>query len=240
MSSTIELNDFVEVSYTGKLEDGKIFDTNNETIAKTSKIYSQKQKYGPIKICVGEHQILEGIDKELVGKEIGKTYTLNIPCELGFGKRDIKKVQLVPLSTFNEHKVKPFKGLQVDFDGQIGIVQRISGGRVMVNFNHPLAGKDLIYEIEVLQKITDPVQKVQAYIGHIMPIKAEHMDITLKEKTLNIALPFEVPESFREAMTEKFTRLIEEVNTIEFSKKDVDLSQHIPEHLHGPNCNHQH
>ena len=240
MSSAIALNDFVEVTYIGKLEDGKIFDTNNESVAKTHKIHSAKQKYGPIKICVGEHQILEGIDKELIGKEIGKKYTLKIPSELGFGKRDIKKVQLVPLSTFNEHKVKPFKGLQVDFDGQIGVVQRISGGRVMVNFNHPLAGKDLIYELEILQKITNPVEKVQAYIGHIMPIKTEHMDVTLRDNTLNISLPFEVPESFREAMTEKFTRLISEVSKVEFSKKEIDLSNHKPEHLHGPNCNHQH
>ncbi|MAG61071.1 peptidylprolyl isomerase [archaeon] len=240
MSSTIALNDFVEVTYTGKLEDGKIFDTNIESVAKANQIHSPKQKYGPIKICVGEHQILEGIDKELIGKEIGNKYTLNISYELGFGKRDIKKVQLVPLSTFKEHKVKPFKGLQVDFDGQIGIVQRISGGRVMVNFNHPLAGKDLIYEVEVLQRITDPTEKVKAYIGHIMPIKQEHLDINLKDKTLQIALPFEVPESFQEAMTEKFTHLIKEVEKIEFSKKEVDLSNHTPEHIHGPNCNHNH
>lgn len=228
MSSTIKLNDFVEVSYTGKLEDGTIFDTNNEAVAKANKIFSPKQKYGPIKICVGEHQILEGIDKELVGKEVGKDYTLNIPSELGFGKRDIKKVQLVPLSTFKEHKVKPFPGLQVDFDGQIGIVQRVSGGRVMVNFNHPLAGKDLVYEVKILQKITDPKEKIQSYIGHIMPIKAEHMDIEIKDKVLKLALPFELPESFCEAMTEKFTKVIEEIDKVEFSKKEVDLSNHTP------------
>lgn len=240
MSSTIKLNDFVEVTYTGKLEDGKIFDTNDESIAKANKIHSPKQKYGPIKICVGEHQILEGIDKELIGKEIGKDYTLNISSEFGFGKRDIKKVQLVPLSTFKEHKVKPFKGLQVDFDGQIGVVQRVSGGRVMVNFNHPLAGKDLIYNITVLQKIINPKEKVESYISHIMPIKAEHMEIKIEDKTLKLALPFEVPESFREAMTEKFTRLINEIEKVEFSKKEVDLTDHTPEHIHGPNCNHNH
>lgn len=239
MSSTIELKDFVEVVYTGKLEDGTVFDTNSEAVAKEQKIHSPKQKYGAIKICVGEHQILEGIDQGLVGKEVGKTYTLEIPTELGFGKRDVKKVQLVPLSTFKEHKVKPFKGLQVDFDGQIGVVQRVSGGRVMVNFNHPLAGKSLVYEVEVLQKITDPTEKVQSYIGHIMPIKPEHMDVKVDKKKLTISLPFDVPDSFKEAMTEKFKDVIAEIEEITFAKKEVDLGNSATkDHVHGPNCNH--
>ena len=63
------------------------------------------------------------------------------------GKKDVKKVQLVPLATFKEHKLNPHPGLQVDFDGKIGTVMRVSGGRVMVNFNHPLSGKEIIYEI---------------------------------------------------------------------------------------------
>ncbi len=238
MTSTINQGDFVEVIYTGKTTDGILFDTNSEEIAKAHKIHSPKQSYGPVKICVGEHQILEGIDQALVGKEIGKKYTLNIPAELGFGKRDVKKVQLVPISTFKEHKVKPFKGLQVDFDGQIGVVQRISGGRVMVNFNHPLSGKELVYEVQVMQKITDTKEKVVAFLGHIMPIKKEHLDVDIKDKKLTLALPFDLPESFTEAMTEKFTKVIDGIESVAFEKKEVEMGEKTQEHVHGPNCKH--
>ena len=243
MSNTINTGDFIEVIYTGSTNDGVTFDTNVEAIAKEKKIFSAKQKYDPVKICVGEHQILEGIDQSLNGKELGQKFTLNIPAELGFGKRDVKKVQLVPMTTFDEHKVKPFKGLQVDFDGQIGVVQRISGGRVMVNFNDPLSGKELVYDVEVLKKITDTTEQAKAYISHIMPIKPEHLDISVKDKTLVLCLPFDLPDSFREAMTEKFQKVLSDIEKVEFTKKLVDLSKENPttlkgEHTHGPNCHH--
>jgi FKBP-type peptidyl-prolyl cis-trans isomerase 2 len=260
MTNTIKKGDFVKLNYTGATKDGTTFDTSIKKVAKDQKIYSEKQKYQPVKICVGEHQILEGIDQNLIGKQIGDQFTIDIPTELGFGKRDVKKVQLVPLSTFNEHKIKPFKGLQVDFDGQIGVVQRISGGRVMVNFNHALAGKDLVYEIELLNRITDPIEQATAYLSHIMPIKPEHIQIKFKDSTLSIILPFDIPESFSIAMTKKFQDLISNVKEVVFSKKTIDIPPNStskssnknskdglplnPEphlstpHQHGPNCDH--
>ena len=242
MSDKIQKGDFVEVIYTGATKEGTTFDTNIETVAKGKKIYSAKQKYAPVTICVGEHQILEGIDQSLTDKRIGEKYTIEIPCELGFGKRDVKKIKLVPISTFNEHKIKPFKGLQVDFDGEIGVVQKIDGGRVMVNFNHPLSGKDLVYQVEVIKKITDCTEQAKAYLSHIMPIKPEHLGLEIKNKILTITLPFDIPQSFSEAMTGKFQKVLSDIDDVKFTKKEVDLSKEgapIPApHEHGPNCHH--
>ena len=62
-------------------------------------------------------------------------------------------VRLIPLSEFKEHNVNPVPGMTVDFDGKPGVIMRRTGGRVMVNFNHPLAGKEVVYDVIINKKI---------------------------------------------------------------------------------------
>ena len=150
MPEKIKLHDFVEVEYTGKLPDGLVFDTTVAEVAQQHNIHSDKMKYGPATVCVGEKQLLPGLDEQLVDKEVGKEYTVTLPPEHAFGKRDVKKVKIIPMNTFREHKTEPHPGLQIDVDGEVGTVNNISGGRVIVNFNHPLAGKELEFHVEVL------------------------------------------------------------------------------------------
>ena len=73
----IKKQDFVEIEYTGKLkEENIIFDTTDEKVAKENKLHGHD--YGPIIICVGEEQLLKGIDKNIEGKEIGKEYDIDV------------------------------------------------------------------------------------------------------------------------------------------------------------------
>ncbi len=104
MAETIKEKDFIELEFTGRLaHDNSIFDTNVEKIAKENNLFNPKVPYQPVIICVGEKQVLPGLDKALVGKELGKDYKTEFGAEEGFGKKDVKKVQLVPLSTFTEN-----------------------------------------------------------------------------------------------------------------------------------------
>ena len=154
MAEIIKKHDFVELEYTGKLKDsGMIFDTTDEGIAKKENIYNKNMIYGALVICVGEAQILKGLDEQLEGKEIGKQITVDISPEQGFGKKDASLLKLVPMTLFKKQDIMPMPGLQVNIDGAIGTIRTVTGGRIIVDFNHPLSGKYLIYEVKVNKKI---------------------------------------------------------------------------------------
>jgi len=92
----VSKKDFIEVEYTGKIKDGNIiFDTTDEKVAKENNLEANSD-YGPVVICIGEQQLLKGLDKNLEGKDIGKEYDIDIDPEDGFGKKNAKLIQLIP------------------------------------------------------------------------------------------------------------------------------------------------
>ncbi len=210
MAETIQVHDFVEVDYTGKLPDGSVFDTTSADVARKSAIVSEKTSYGSLVICVGERQILPGIDAQLVGKEVGREYMMNLSAEQAFGKRDIKKMKIVPINNFREHNLLPQPGLQVDVDGEIGFVTSVSGGRVIVNFNHPLAGKDVVYSVLVKRKVTDVKEKIEYYISSTFRLKKEvvHVVVDMGAGKAQVEVPFMLPAQFFEAMSKKLQDIV--------------------------------
>ena len=221
MAETIKTHDFVELDYTGKLTDGTIFDTTSEEVAHQAEIPHDHGSLKPMVVCVGEKQLLPGLDDELEGKEVGKKYTVNLQPEQAFGKRDIKKMRIVPMSTFKEHKVQPQPGLQIDIDGERGTVSRVSGGRVIVNFNHPLAGKEVVYEIIVNRKITDKAEQVKSFLNATLRIPEEQIKVEIVEGKAEVELPMGLPPQFTSAIAEKLTELTG-LKTLEFKAKTVE------------------
>jgi len=91
--TTLTKGEFIEVEYTGKLkENNEVFDTTDEKTAKEAKIHSPKQEYGPVIICLGEQQLLAGLEEELEGKELNKEYNIELPAEKAFGRKDAKLI----------------------------------------------------------------------------------------------------------------------------------------------------
>lgn len=207
MSETVKHHDFVEIEYTGQLTDGTVFDTTSEKIAKQNNLYSSKQKYRPALVCVGERQLLPGLDAQIVDKELGKEYTVTLTPERAFGKRDIQKIKIIPMDMFRQHKVQPHPGLQVDVDGEIGLVTRVSGGRVMVNFNHPLAGKEVVYNYKILRKVTDQKEKVSAFLSALLRLPAEAMKIEVKDNAAVVTMPGELPAQISSILGQKLMQL---------------------------------
>lgn len=226
MSEKIQLHDFVEIDYTGKLADGTVFDTTNEKVAKDHHLPSQNRKYKPAVICVGERQLLPGLDAQLPDKEMGKEYTVTLPPEKAFGKRDIKLVKIMPMNLFRQHKVQPRPGLQVDVDGEMGLVTRVSGGRVMVNFNHPLAGKEVIYSYKVLRKVTDQKEKVTAFLSAILRLPAEAMKIEVKDDAATVSIPGELPTQISTILAQKLVQLTG-LKDILFRKEEAQKKEKI-------------
>ena len=149
----VSKKDFIEIEYTGKLkEDNIVFDTTDEKVAKENNLETHSG-YEPVIICVGQEQLLKGIDKNLEGKDIGKEYDIEIKPEDAFGNKNAKLIQLIPTAKFKKQNIQPMPGIQLNIDGMVGTIKTVSGGRTLVDFNHPLAGKELLYKIKINKKM---------------------------------------------------------------------------------------
>lgn len=215
----INEGDFVEIEYTGRLkEDEFVFDTTDEKIAKKSGSHNPKMEYGPLTICIGQGNVLAGLEQALIGKETGKKYTIPITPEQGFGKKSAKLVELIPTNKFKKDRVQPMPGLQVNIDGRIGTIKTVSGGRTLVDFNHPLSGKDLVYEVKVFNKITDPRKKIGSILR--MQLNMKNFFVEVKNDKANIGLKekMRLPEPLLSPLKKMITELVPEVKEIEFKE----------------------
>lgn len=164
---SIQKGDFVTVSYTGKTaDDGRVFNTTDEEVAKANKIYNEKGKYGGDIIIVGAGHTVAGLDEELIGKDAGYKGSVTIPPEKAFGIRHPELIESIPITRFND---RPQVGLMVEVDGRPGMVIRVIGRMVQVDFNGFLAGQTVTYDYEIKEKIEDIEGKVKGilalYIG---------------------------------------------------------------------------
>lgn len=199
----MQKGDFVRINYIARLESGEIFDLTYEDIAKKENAYNPKVIYKPIPIVVGAGFVINGIDNALLGMNVGDKGNFSIPPEEGFGQRNAKLMRVVPKRVFREHNIDARPGLVVDFSGGLrGRVQSASAGRIMVDFNNPLAGKTLKYELEVIEKIEQPEAQIRALLEFYGVSKAE---IRLAEGEVEIettALPIELKNRIMQLITE--------------------------------------
>jgi FKBP-type peptidyl-prolyl cis-trans isomerase 2 len=160
---SFQKKDFIEVEFTGKIKEGEIFDSN---IKKDLEKLNPDKNPKPFIFSLGEGMFLKGIDDFLIGKDVGN-YTLELSPENAFGPRVPEFVQMVPIKVFRDQNLNPAIGSVFNFDGRIAKVLSVSGGRVMVDFNNPLAGKNVVYEIHVLRKVDDLNEKIKAFLNFL-------------------------------------------------------------------------
>ncbi len=205
----IKNGDFIELDYIGKIkETNEIFDITNEALAKEKGLYNKNMHYGPIIICIGEHDVVSGLDSNLLDKEPGQ-YSIDLKPEEAFGKKNVKLLKLVPFAIFKKQEIMPVLGLQVNIDGIIGKIRSVSGGRVIVDFNHPLAGKNIIYEIDIHRIITKDEEKLKGYVKlHL------NTDATLENDIAKISMS--IPKEIQGKIEEKIRKLIPSIKEIEF------------------------
>ena len=157
---TLKKNDFVEIEFAGKIKDtGAVFDTN---IEKEAEKINLKIGTKPLFICIGQEMLVRGFDKALEGKEIGKNYSIKLNPEESFGTRNKELIKIVPLAVFREKNINPSAGMMLTFDNMLARIVTVSGGRVIVDFNNPLSGKDIIYEFTIKRKINNEEEKINA------------------------------------------------------------------------------
>lgn len=205
MLMKIKKGDVIRLQYTGKIkETGEIFDTTFEEVAKDAGIYSEKGIYGPVPIAVGAGHVIKGLDEQLEGLEVGKKYEIAVPPEKGFGRRDPRLIKTFTLGQFRRQGLYPFPGMDVEVTTEggkklKGRVLSVSSGRVRVDFNHPYAGKTLIYEVEILEKIDDPIEKVKGLIELRIP-RIDLGKVTIEVGEKDVKVVFNDPEIDRNTL----------------------------------------
>lgn len=209
----LQKKDFIEIEFTAKLKDGEIFDSNKkEDLGKTG----LKGEAKPFVFALGEGMFLNSIDDYLIGKEIGE-YKIELTPDKAFGKRDPKMIQMIPLIHFRQQQVNPIPGAVFNFDGKLARVLTVSGGRVMVDFNNPLAGKEVIYEINILRKIEGIEDKIMAINEFFF---RRNFEYTVEGNKLNMKAP-KGWSKFIELFKDKYKDLLNlEVSVTEFEEKE--------------------
>lgn len=219
--AAVKNNDFVEVEYTGKLKDGNsVFDTTDKEIAGKSELENENDSYGPVIVCVGEGHLLKGIDKAIVGKEEGMEYNFDFPPEEAFGKKDAKLIQLIPTGKFRQNKIQPVPGLQINIDGIVGTVKTVSGGRTLVDFNHPLAGKEVSYNLKIRRIVNDDREKLMAFLKLNLGHKDDDFKVEVSEGTAKVNFEHKIPEDAEKQLSSEASRLIPSIKKIVFTTQE--------------------
>jgi peptidylprolyl isomerase len=135
--------DTVRIHYTGTLSDGSTFDSS--------------QGRDPLEFTVGSGQIISGLDRAITGMTVGETKTVTVPAAEAYGERNPEGVQSVPRDQVPDHiPLDPGTQLQVQTgDGRTlpVTVTEVTEEVVVLDANHPLAGKDLTFEVELVEVV---------------------------------------------------------------------------------------
>jgi peptidylprolyl isomerase len=189
----IKKSDFIIVDYTGKVkETGDVFDTTSEDTAKESKLYKEGDIYEPRLVVVGEGWLLKALDDALLTFKLNKKDTVEIPPENAFGPRDSEKVKLVPLRRLVARGITPHLGAQIEYDKKLATVRTMGSGRVTLDFNPPLAGKTLVYEVTIQKQLKTNEEKIAALIHRRIPaVEAEKFEFKVGEEDVTLNMPAE-------------------------------------------------
>jgi FKBP-type peptidyl-prolyl cis-trans isomerase 2 len=169
---------------------------------------------------LGEGMFLKGIDDFLIGKEVGN-YQIELPPEKAFGVRLSQLVQMVPIKLFQSQKLNPQPGMTFNFDGRMAKVLTASGGRVIVDFNNPLAGKTVVYDIHILRKVEDLNEKIKSVIDFLF---RRDFKFSVQDKKIVIEVEKQMFK-FVEMFKEKFRDILD----MELEIKEIEEKPKTPQ-----------
>ncbi len=190
---SLQKSDFILIDYVGKVkETGEVFDTTSEETAKKEHLSKEGDIYESKLVVIGEGWVIKALDENLLTMEVGKPSVVEISPEKAFGVRDPEKVKRVPLKQLLAKEVTPTLGARIEFGGKTATVRAVGAGRVLLDFNPPLAGKTLVYDVTIKTKFEDLEEKVGALIHRRIPgVEQAKFEFTIRAKTVNIPMPEE-------------------------------------------------
>jgi len=240
----------VSATFTGKeLLGNAVFETTDEKTAREVGILQEGKKYGPLTIITGQKELMPLVERALEEMQEGEERIVKLLPKEAFGERLNEAIRVTPLQNFLEQKINPYPGLVVRIGNALGKVQSVGSGRVRIDFNHPLAGREVEYKVRLEKEYKDKKEiSEQLFSKYYERIPGTTKEIT--SDTLTITLEGEafknltkVNEAIKILASELGVTLqIKEGKTLEkiTGEKVHPLGAGNDEHIHGPNCNHGH
>ncbi len=141
MMPRVKVGDTVRIHYTGKLADGTVFDSSRDG--------------EPFEFTTGQGMVIPGFERALLGMSPGECKTETIPSHDAYGPYQDNLVAVLDTTEFLDRGITPTVGMQLEVrqpDGQKipVLITEVSTTQVKLDANHPLAGQDLVFEIELL------------------------------------------------------------------------------------------
>jgi peptidylprolyl isomerase len=235
---TFDKGSLILLDYTARIKDnGEIFETTIEEDAKKSNLYDPTRKYEPRLISVGEGWVLKGLDEALTSTDVGQKLSIEISPDKGFGERDTNKVRMIPQRKLGEKANEIKVGDVVELDDRTGIVRYIGSGRVQIDYNHRLASRVLVYDVNVVKKIESNEDKIKYLLKRRLPLDDEKAQIEHNDDTVVIELSEDISlldglQIIKKAVTTDIFKFVDGLNKITF--QEVYLSQRAKDSSPSP------
>lgn len=228
-------------------ESGDLIETNIEAVAKEHETHQEGREYNSLVSVIGAGQLIEGFEDHLLEAESETEYEFTIPAVKGYGEKDSNLIETLSQDKLLQQVHDPKSlglGAPVTLNGKTGTLTLWAAGRARIDFNHPLAGRDLRYTYTITKVIEDKAEKVEALLksntGHDdfeIEFDGDDVAITVPQAMLfdtNAAMmKFRLVSTLREAIE------VGKVSFIEVHEDRKINPAHGEEgHVHGEDCAH--
>ncbi|MCZ7381862.1 MAG: FKBP-type peptidyl-prolyl cis-trans isomerase [Candidatus Methanoperedens sp.] len=196
--AAVKIGDNISVNYIGRLPDGKVFDTNIETVAKENNLFNAQRTYTPFQFVVGHKQVIKGFDEGVIGMKVGDSITLTIPPEKAYPLKPdlIRVVPIVQDFPANDTLPKMFNISIGEFNQYFGTNHTIGNTVKIPDTNINITIKNITSEVSLAYdlKVGDNVWEARAPWNETV-IKIDDKNITLRPNvTTNMII--KIPSAF--------------------------------------------
>ncbi len=193
MSTDDEISEgsFVLVDYSVEdAETESLIDTTMEDVAKEKK-FAGRDQFFPMLVIIGEKRLLPSIEDVISKMKEGETKTIVLKPEEAYGPYEESKIVTFSLERIRKavesNEIKP--GVVINIEDKRGVIRSISGGRVKVDFNHPLAGKTLKVVVKLSKLLKTEEDKIKALSSDVFDVDPSKFEVSIKGDTVTIELP---------------------------------------------------
>jgi FKBP-type peptidyl-prolyl cis-trans isomerase SlyD len=217
---SVSKGDLVYIDYDAFFADNeKLFDTTKAESAKDAGFFDEKTEYAPLPVLLGAERLFEAFETAIENAVVGKETEVKIASADAAGARDPKLVETYQLKEFHKQDITPYPGIEVQLGNRRGTIMYVGAGRVKVDFNNPLAGKDLIYKFIVKEVVTEKVEKAKAVVKMALGT-SDGFEFTISDDKVTVILPeltkFDQTWPLARFKIVSDLRKVAEVDTVEF------------------------
>ncbi len=201
---------------------GKLVQTTNKKKAEENKIEAKDSVFEPQTMVIGKGALLVALDEDMKkNANLNEKRTLELSVEDAFGKRKKELIKTFQKKVFTEQNLRVVPGVTYDFNGMFGTVKSVVGGRVMVDFNNPLSGKDIKVEYSIVEKVEDIKERITFIFKTILKMPESIYKLESKDKEVTLKIPKEL-FVMKDQLTKTFEEFLSDFKDLTFKFEELE------------------